>query len=91
MKNLKPSNLKTCIFIEEEIFRDIFASIFEEYNADNNEIDVEIDVTEGIYFCAIDNETVYKKLAEYFDIEEITSIHIDQCEEHIGVWICYKN
>jgi len=91
MKNINTNDLKTCIFLDEEKFRDIFRSIFDDYDIETNNVDVEISPEDGIYFCAIDNATVYKKLAEYFDIDEITSIHVDQTEYPTGVWICYKD
>ena len=87
MKNVKENQLKKCIFMITEDFKEVFVNVFGEYDEDTNEVDVEFDY-DGIYFCGISNEDVYTKLSEYFDIN-ITSIHIDDCDT-IGVWIVYK-
>jgi len=84
MKNVRENQLKKCIFLTDDEFKSVFAERFSKYE----DVDVEIDAYEGIYFCGISNEEVYKNLSEYFDVE-ITSIHIDDCE-YTGVWIVYK-
>lgn len=88
MKNIKENQLKKCIFMLEEEFRKMFTNIFGEYDGEENEIDVEINAYEGIYFDAVTEEEVYEKISEYYGVN-VTSIHIDQCD-NIGIWICYK-
>jgi uncharacterized pyridoxamine 5'-phosphate oxidase family protein len=88
VKNVKEYQLKKCIFMEAEEFKKVFVDVFGEYNEDTNEIDVEFDTVEGIYFCGISIEDVYTELSKYFDVD-ITSIHIDDFDI-IGVWICYR-
>ena len=88
MKNVKENQLKKCIFMEVDEFQKVFVNVFGEYNENTNEIDVEFDIVDGIYFCGISNKDVYTELSKYFDIN-ITSIHIDDFDT-IGVWICYK-
>ena len=88
MKNVRETQLKKCIFMTTDEFKEVFVEIFGQYDEDTNEIDVEFNTLDGIYFCAISNQDVYAKLSEYFDVT-VTSIHLDDCE-HLGVWICYK-
>lgn len=80
MKNL---NLKTCIFETFENFKKICSELF----MDVENFDVDFDSTEGIFFCGIDNEAVNKRIADYYGVKTITSIHTDHFEE-TGVWIC---
>lgn len=84
MNNIKHNQLKKCITLTVNEFKKIFVHIFE----DNNNVDIEINAYEGIYFCGISAQEVYTKLSEYFDVN-VTSVHIDQ-EDLTGVWICYK-
>jgi len=88
MKNVKENQLVKCILLLESEFKEVFTSIFGEYDANTNEVNMEIDAYDGVYFCGISNEEVYQKLSEYFGAN-ITSIHIDQSDS-ICVWICYK-
>jgi uncharacterized pyridoxamine 5'-phosphate oxidase family protein len=90
MKNVRDSQIKKCFFFTEEEFKEIFVELFGEYDEDTNEVDIEIDLIEGIYFCGISNQDVYTKLSEYFDVE-VTSVHSDSCQECIGIWIVYKD
>lgn len=89
MKNVRDNQLKRCIIMKTEEFKKVFTSIFGKYDADTNQIDVEFNGCEGIYFCGISDTEVYKKMSEYFDVI-VTSIHLDDCEYDIGVWIVYK-
>lgn len=88
MKNVRKDKKKTCIFLETaELYR-IFKEIFE------YPVIIDIDY-EGISFenedgDSIPDEVIFKKLEEYFDISQITSIHIDNCDV-TGIWIVYKD
>ena len=89
MKNVRDSQLKKAIFFTEEEFKEEFVKVFGEYSEDTNEIDVELDPIEGIYFCGITNEDVYAKMSEHFDVE-VTSIH-SECFALNGIWVVYKD
>ena len=50
--------------------------------------------TEGLDICTnedvIDIDELHKGLAKYFDVKEVTSVHIDDCD-FIGVWVVYRD
>ena len=88
MKNVRENQLKKCIYVEAEDFTAIVQGLFE-----NEHIDVTYTV-EGLDICT-DNDVVdvgelFEGLAKYFDVKEVTSIHIDDFD-FIGVWIVYKD
>lgn len=87
MKNVLSSQLKTCIILPNDEFDRIVSDI---YPDDDTDVTYELD---GISVSVNDDcaEDLYSRLAEYFDVKEITSIHIDDCEYPIGVWIVYKD
>jgi uncharacterized pyridoxamine 5'-phosphate oxidase family protein len=87
MKNVRDCQLKKCIFMSYEEFREVFQNIFGVYDGEEIQIDVEYEF-DGLYFCGITDEQVYKEVSKYFDVT-VTSIHADDCE-FLGVWICYK-
>lgn len=87
MKNIKPTQLKNCIFLSTEEFESIFKEITKDHQPDED-VYVEFDTCDGIYFSDISEETVLSKLSEYFGTT-VTSIHLDQYDK-TGVWICYK-
>jgi hypothetical protein len=107
MKNVSNTQLKKCILVSNREFDRIIAKITEnkvivEYSIDgicyegNYEEDTPQDRVDEIDEYTEENfyqdiTRFYKKLAEYFDVNEITSIHTDDCESPIGVWICYKD
>ena len=93
MKNVSPHQIKKCIFVEFEKFKEDVSKAFEE------DVLVSSDY-EGIYFEKKENtnseyydylnfEEVLYKLEKYYDVK-ISSIHIDDCDI-VGVWICYKD
>ncbi len=87
MQNVRKSQLKTCIFMTEEEFTDLGIQVFGA--GFNPDIDLE-----GI-LCqvgddVIETEVLHTTLAKHFDVSEITSIHVDDCD-YTGVWICYKD
>jgi len=86
-QNVRDAQLKNCIFMTENDFKSVFVKVFGAYKEAVNEIEVTFDSFEGIYFCGISNNEVYKKLGEYFGVS-ITSIHSDDADT-VGVWICY--
>lgn len=91
MKNVKSWQLKTCIFMDMDEFDEIIKKVVSE------NIIVSYGLIDGIYFENknnteefINEQDIYKKLAQYFDVKTITSIHIDDFDI-TGVWICYHN
>lgn len=88
MKNVEKNQLKSCIVMSTDDFKKVFTEIFGEYDVDTNQVDVEFDAYDGIYFCAISDQDVYEELSKYFDVK-VTSVHLDDSET-LGVWICYK-
>ena len=98
MKNVNKDQLKHAILLSKEEFAKIVKELF------GNLCDVDIDYNDNT-ITLYDRETddyvylvdVYPKLAEYFDVTEITSIHCQVCydDEDFGdapvlFWICYK-
>ena len=87
MKNVRENQLKKCIYLEAEEFVDIIHEVL------NKDFRVYF-TSEGLDICTNDNivnvDELHTALATYFDIKEVTSIHIDDCD-FIGVWIVYKD
>jgi len=87
MKNVRPEILKTCICLDVYEFKSTL------YNLFNKHINIDFSY-DGLNVCYASDEdrdimaTVLEKLAEHFDVAQITSIHIDDCEE-VGIWIVY--
>lgn len=88
MKNVNENEIKKCIFkLIDNFERNV-------RNAFNGKVDVVINL-EGIYFKKlstnelINERVIYRILSRYYDVSEITSIHVDDCD-YTGVWICYK-
>ena len=79
MKNVRDYQLKKCIFMDYDMFKQEAKKIF------GNNVVVECDY-EGI---SIDYDgNILEALSEYYGVE-VTSIHIDDCDI-IGVWIVYR-
>ena len=86
MTNVRPNQLKKCIFTDVEELQAILSAIYEE------DIDVHISL-DGLWYESksdldIGNDDVCQVLSEYYDVQ-VTSIHIDDCD-YVGVWIVYK-
>lgn len=87
MKNVNEYMLKTCIYMPADEYEELLKELFGEY--------LRVDFTlEGLGVeynnITCDEPDIASKLAEYFDVKEITSIHIDDCD-YMGVWIVYKD
>lgn len=88
MQNVREAQKKTCIFLEIEEFNSIIHRLF----GDNIETDFSLD---GVYVGYengdnLDTQEMHNKLAEYFDVATVTSIHIDDADV-TGVWVVYKD
>ena len=82
MKNARESQLKKCIFLLADEFKEITEGL-----------GIQTDTGwEGVFFSKgeedIDDGDVYKALSEYFGVE-VTSVHCDDCD-YMGVWVVYK-
>lgn len=81
---------KNCIALTVDEFREVVAKLYEkpvcvDYDAD------------GLYIGFTDDEgtdlpveDLHRRLAEKFDVEEVTSVHIDDFEPPL-IWIVYKD
>lgn len=96
MKNVTQSMLKTSIFMLGDNFTKLVTHLFPE-------VQVEYDL-DGINYeykeDSLDTDVLHTKLAEYFNVKEITSIHynrtanfMDSSDNYdcIGIWITYKD
>lgn len=89
MKNITSKQIKHCITLSTEKFKNIIIEL--------SDIPITIDYTlEGIdiyteddTFGQVDMEEIKTKLADYFDVGEITSIHLDNNEYDMNVWLVY--
>lgn len=86
MKNVTESMLKTSIFMSSDDFTRLVTHLFPgvqvNYTLDGISYYYEEDI--------LDINILHAKLAGYFDVKEITSVHSDNCD-YIGVWITYKD
>lgn len=87
MKNVNDMQIKKCIFKELDEFKQDVAAFF------GNDTTVEC-YDDGIVIEANEDalytEEILAGLAKYYDVKEVTSIHIDDCEV-VGLWIVYKD
>ena len=87
MKNVRENQLKKCIFLEAEEFNSIIRQAF------GNNVNIEYSL-EGVGIYTDDSEISFEEIAEalesYFDVYEVTSFHIDDCD-YVGVWVVYKD
>lgn len=93
MKNVKANQLKTCIYLSIDEFDSIIKSLFDEdvvsYDYDLDGLVFNIYEDEDADGNSITIDTIYSSLANYFDVNQITSIHADD-DEYLGVWLVYK-
>ena len=81
---------KNCIALTVDEFREVVAKLYEK------PVCVDFDA-DGLYIGFTDDEgtdlpveDLHRRLAEKFDVEEVTSVHIDDFEPPL-VWIVYKD
>ena len=91
MKNVNQYNLKTCIFLTYNEFVNVVSTL---YQMAPGGIKVECGY-DGLsvwdderYYVGCDDFNY--AIANYFGVNQVTSIHHDGCEE-VGIWVCYKN
>ena len=90
MKNVRDSQLKKAIFLEKEQYEEALLEIF------GIDVSVHPDL-DGIWYEyneeALEDEienVLLEKLADYFDVDEVTSVHADDCDT-VGIWVVYKD
>lgn len=87
VNNASDWQLKKCIFkTTDEFDEDLKKAAGEEYTVEFH--------CDGLLFLkgndTVNTEEIFVRLAEYYNVSTITSVHMDDIDE-IGVWICYKN
>ena len=86
MKGAKEHQLKKCIYLTLDEFEEIVFNLYDE----PIEIEVSLDgITIMTDKDCVDVDELYQRLAKYFDVDEVTSIHADDCE-YVGIWIVYN-
>lgn len=90
MRNVKEHQLKKAIVLSVEEYEEVLHEIF------GVRIIVHADLDGIWYEFENDNEynedidtALVENLAIYFDVNEITSIHCDDCD-YCGIWIIYQ-
>ena len=101
MKNVKPSQLRTSIVLNSDEFESTLKTVFGEnarawYYRDGIQIDYDDTLTdEDCEDCNADcdecpkQEPPLNRLAEYFGVSKITSIHCGH-RDCPGIWIHYQ-
>lgn len=89
MKNIKEHQLRKCIFMELDEYKDLIDRVTDGLKAVEYELGLFYMYTEkaentNTYW----NEHIEETLSKYFDIT-VTSIHADDYDD-VGVWIVYK-
>jgi len=86
MKNIRKEQLKKCIALEgwefEKLLNQVEPGCEVEYSLDGITISKDDE--------DVDNNSLYRKIARYYDVDEVTSVHIDDCD-NLLVWIVYKD
>lgn len=87
MKNVTSAMLRTSIFMLNDDFEELIKKLFPKshigYGIGN------IAINHNGKYRNINEPEVCKKLAEYFDVKDITEIRLGSL--NIGVWIEYKD
>lgn len=88
MKNVRPNQLKKCIYLYCEEYKSILCEIFGE-SISIDECDGCVSIwNNGENTSEISFDDLTTALAKYFDVATIESVHVD-CDEYLGVWIVY--
>lgn len=90
MENVRENQLKKCIFMELDDFNNLIDKVTDGLKTVEYEF--------GMYYADTDkaeetdiywNEDIEVTLSKYFDVT-VTSVHADDCEECVGIWIVYR-
>lgn len=87
MKNVRKEQAKSCLCLGIDDFRDDIRKIY----GNQAEIIAELD---GLTIQKneeeiVEDEDLLVQLAQYYGLDEVTSVHIDDCDS-VGVWVVYK-
>ena len=89
MKNVKENQLKKAIFLELEEYEEILSTIYERTVQVHSDLDgIWYEYNEEAVEDEIEN-VLLEKLTDYFDVDEVTSVHADDCDT-VGIWVVYK-
>ena len=87
MKNVRNGQLKKCIALEAREFEYMLNKVEPgctvTYSLDGLDISKDGETVMDLY-------SLHQKIADYYDVDEVTSIHIDDCDTLL-VWIVYKD
>lgn len=94
MKNVKPHQMKKCIFLTQSELEVVLSEILQKTVTANVSL-YGLDVcTEDEHSDDIDNCAICDALSKHFDVQ-VTSIHIDDCDLRlgftVGVWVAYED
>lgn len=89
MQNVRDLQKKTCLILTRTEFDEVIDSIYDgevetHYSLDGISLNYTDDEREFSY------DVLHNDLANYFDVNKVTSVHIDDCD-YTGVWIVYKD
>ena len=90
MQKVRENQLKKGIVMELDGYKDLVNKVTDGLK--------EVDCEFGLFYMSTEkadetntywDEDIEVTLSKHFDAT-VTSIHADDCEEYIGVWICYR-
>lgn len=87
MRNVRVTQLRSCIVLESEEYDYVLSRIYPdsevstEYTLEGISIEIDGELP--------DTDDLHERLAKYYDVEKVTSVHMDDCD-NIGVWIVYE-
>ena len=90
MTNVRKEQLKTCITMDGWEFQELIQTLFKKEN-DTLYVELTMDGIEIYYENEeLPTEDILQGLAEYFEVNEVTSYHIDNYDYPL-IWIVYKD
>lgn len=91
MKNISKYQLKKCIFMTFEEYQELILDVTDGLKEPWHDFDgFWHDDTDKAYETGVfHNEEMTDVLSKYFDTK-VTSIHMDNDSDCLGIWICYK-
>lgn len=87
MQNVRPAQLKTTIYLDLDEYKELVNTLFPHTYVHCETDGLWYERDEG--FPEFENEELYTAMAQYFNVSEVSSVHIDDCD-FVGVWIVYK-
>lgn len=87
MNNIRPNQLKTAIFLDFDEYQKLVNTLFPHTHVHCETDGLWYEREEGL--PEFENGDLYAAMAKHFDVYEVSSVHIDDCD-YVGVWIVYK-